>query len=105
MAWSEENSNNTNYTYIVRCSDGSYYTGWTNDIDRRIKQHNEGSRGAKYTRSRRPVTLVYYEIFATPGEAMSREWHLKKLSHKEKERLVETFQHSMKENAENHYKS
>lgn len=53
-----------NYTYIVRCSDGSLYTGWTNDLKKRIKDHNEG-RGAKYTRSRRPVVLAYYEEFAT----------------------------------------
>ena len=49
-----------NYTYIVRCSDGSLYTGWTNDLEKRIKAHNEG-KGAKYTKSRRPVELVYYE--------------------------------------------
>ena len=53
-----------NYTYIVRCKDGSLYTGWTNDIEKRIKAHNEG-KGAKYTKSRRPVKLVYYEEFQT----------------------------------------
>ena len=60
-----------NYTYIVRCKDGSLYTGWTNDIEKRIKAHNEG-KGAKYTKSRRPVKLVYYEEFQTKEEAMKR---------------------------------
>ena len=49
-----------NYTYILRCSDGSLYTGWTNDLEKRVRAHNEG-RGAKYTKSRRPVVLAYYE--------------------------------------------
>ena len=61
-----------NYTYVVRCSDGTYYTGWTNDLDKRIRAHNEG-KGAKYTRSRGPVELVYYEEFESKEEAMSRE--------------------------------
>ena len=55
---------NENYTYILRCADGTYYCGWTNNLDRRLKAHNEG-KGAKYTRSRRPVALVYYEAFST----------------------------------------
>ena len=49
-----------NYTYIVQCSDGTLYTGWTTDVERRVRTHNSG-KGAKYTRSRLPVTLVYYE--------------------------------------------
>ena len=53
-----------NFTYIVKCSDGSLYTGWTNDLDKRLKAHNSG-RGAKYTKTRRPVELVYYEKFLT----------------------------------------
>ena len=61
-----------NFTYIVKCSDGSLYTGWTNDLDKRLKAHNSG-RGAKYTKTRRPVELVYYEKFLTKQEAMSRE--------------------------------
>lgn len=76
------------YTYIVRCADGSLYTGWTNDLEGRIEAHNSG-RGAKYTKSRRPVTLAYFEEFETKEEAMSREWHIKQLSRSEKERLVE----------------
>lgn len=78
-----------NYTYMVRCNDNSLYVGWTNHLEQRIKAHNAG-KGAKYTRAKRPVELVYYETFATKQEAMSREYHLKKLSHKEKERLIQT---------------
>lgn len=61
-----------NYTYIVKCRDNTYYTGWTKDLDRRMKAHNSGT-GAKYTRSRRPVRLVYYEAYRTKEEAMRRE--------------------------------
>ena len=75
-----------NYTYIVRCSDGSLYTGWTNDLEKRIKAHNEG-KGAKYTKSRRPVELVYYEAFEKKEEAMSREWAIKQMSREEKLRI------------------
>ena len=76
-----------NYTYIVRCSDGSLYTGWTNDLEKRIKAHNEG-KGAKYTKSRRPVELVYYEAFEKKEEAMSREWAIKQMSREEKKVLL-----------------
>lgn len=76
-----------NYTYIVKCSDGTYYTGWTNDLENRIKVHNEGN-GAKYTRTRRPVELVYYECFDSKQEAMSREYQIKQLKRAEKERLI-----------------
>jgi predicted GIY-YIG superfamily endonuclease len=76
-----------NYTYIVRCSDGSLYTGWTNDLEKRIKAHNEG-KGAKYTKSRRPVELVYYEAFEKKEEAMSREWAIKQMSREEKKGLL-----------------
>lgn len=79
-----------NYTYIVRCKDGSFYTGWTNDLEKRIHAHNNGT-GAKYTKSRRPVELVYYEIFATKQEAMSREFRLKKLSREQKVKLINSF--------------
>ena len=72
-----------NYTYIVKCSDGSLYTGWTNNLEKRIKDHNAG-RGAKYTKARRPVVLVYKEEFPTKQEAMKREWEIKRLSRKEK---------------------
>lgn len=76
-----------NYTYIVRCSDGSLYTGWTNNIEKRINDHNNG-KGAKYTKSRRPVLLVYYEEFATKEEAMRREWEIKHLSRTEKLQII-----------------
>ena len=76
-----------NYCYILRCRDGSLYTGWTNDLDARLRSHNAGT-GARYTRSRRPVELVYREEFETPQEAMSREWHIKRLSREEKLRLI-----------------
>ena len=76
-----------NYTYIVRCKDGSLYTGWTNDIEKRIKAHNEG-KGAKYTKSRRPVKLVYYEEFQTKEEAMNREYAIKHMRRKEKEKII-----------------
>ena len=78
---------NENYTYILRCADGTYYCGWTNNLDRRLKAHNEG-KGAKYTRSRRPVALVYYEAFYTKEEAMRREYEIKQLPRKKKEELI-----------------
>lgn len=76
-----------NYTYIVKCSDGSLYTGWTTDIEKRIEAHNSG-RGAKYTKSRRPVTLVYYEEFATKEEAMKREYAIKQMKREKKKALI-----------------
>lgn len=76
-----------NYAYLVRCSDNSLYAGWTNNIERRIKSHNDGT-GAKYTKSRRPVTLAYLEEFETKSEAMKREAALKKMTHAQKEELA-----------------
>ena len=76
-----------NYTYIVRCADGTLYTGWTNDLEKRMKAHNEGT-GAKYTRSRRPVELVYSEQFDTKEEAMSREYRIKRMSRQQKMELI-----------------
>ena len=76
-----------NYTYILQCGDGSYYTGWTNNLERRLKDHSQG-RGAKYTRAHLPVILVYYECFDTKKEAMKREASIKKLSRSQKERLI-----------------
>ncbi len=77
-----------NYTYIVQCKDGSLYTGWTNDLSKRIKAHNEG-KGAKYTKARRPVKLLYYEKFASKEEAMKREYEIKHMSRKEKEIVIQ----------------
>lgn len=79
-----------NVTYIVKCRDGSLYTGWTNNIDRRIRMHNEG-KGAKYTRARRPVELVYLETFDSKEKAMSREARIKRLTKKEKLLLIEEY--------------
>lgn len=73
-----------NYTYLLECSDGTLYCGWTNDLEKRVKAHNSG-RGAKYTKPRRPVR---YETFETKEEAMSREVKVKQLSRKEKDELV-----------------
>ena len=76
-----------NYTYIVECADGSLYCGWTNDLDKRIKDHNAG-KGAKYTKTRLPVKLVYFEEFDTKEEAMSREWHIKQIRREKKMELI-----------------
>ncbi len=76
-----------NYTYIVRCADGTFYTGWTTDPARRVEAHNAG-RGAKYCRARRPVTLVYLERFDTRQAAMRREWEIKQMSRRQKEELI-----------------
>ena len=76
-----------NYTYILRCSDGTLYTGWTNDLEKRIASHNDGT-GGKYTRARRPVKLVYHEAFKTKQEAMSREWQIKHMSRADKEKII-----------------
>ena len=78
------------YTYIVKCSDNTLYTGWTNDLEKRIKTHNAG-KGAKYTNSRLPVTLVYYETFQTKEEAMRREWEIKHLTRSKKLQLLTSF--------------
>lgn len=76
-----------NYVYIVRCADGSLYTGWTNDLDKRMAAH-AGSRGAKYTKSHGMQELVYFETFSDRTQAMQREWEIKQLSRKEKLRLI-----------------
>ena len=78
----------TAYAYIVECADGTLYSGWTNDLEKRIAAHNAG-QGAKYTRSRRPVTLRYYEEFEDKNEALRRECALKKMSRAEKCALIE----------------
>ena len=75
-----------NYTYLLECADKTFYCGWTNDLEKRVNTHNMG-RGAKYTKPRRPVVLVYYEAFETKREAMSREAAIKRMTRKEKEAL------------------
>ena len=79
------------YAYILACADGTLYTGWTTDLRRRLAAHNAG-KGAKYTRSRRPVTLRYAERCSTREKAMHREWEIKQLSRAEKLRLILEFQ-------------
>lgn len=77
-----------NFTYILRCADGTFYTGWTNDLEKRLKSHNEGT-ASKYTRARRPVEMVYYEEFETKQAAMQREYALKQLSRAQKAAIIE----------------
>ena len=76
------------YTYILECADGTLYTGWTNDLEKRLAAHNAG-QGAKYTRGRGPVRLCYYEVCADKAAALRREAALKRLSHSEKMALIE----------------
>ena len=76
-----------NYVYILRCGDGSLYTGWTNHLEERVAAHQAG-RGAKYTRGRGPVELVYWECFSTREEAMRREYAIKRLSRAYKLKLI-----------------
>ncbi len=83
----EEKEQTHNYTYILKCADGSFYCGWTNDLEKRLKAHNSGS-GSKYTRTRCPVELLYYESYETKHEAMSREFHIKRMTRQEKEALI-----------------
>ena len=77
-----------NYTYIVRCKDETFYCGWTNNLEKRIASHNQGT-GAKYTRNRRPVELVYYEAFDTKEAAMRREYEIKHMSRNQKIALID----------------
>ncbi|WP_338740701.1 GIY-YIG nuclease family protein [Haloplanus salilacus] len=76
------------YVYVVECADGTYYTGYTTDVERRVAEHDAGE-GAKYTRGRTPVELVHAERYETRSAAMSREHEIKSLSRQAKERLVE----------------
>ncbi len=77
------------FFYIVRCIDNSLYSGVTTELERRVEEHNTHvTKGAKYTKSRRPVTLVYFEKYKTKSAAMKREWEVKQLSKEEKEKIV-----------------
>ena len=76
------------YTYMLECRDGSLYVGWTDDLEKRIRTHQAG-RGGKYTRSRLPVRLAYFEELPDKSAAMSREWHLKRLTHQQKLALID----------------
>lgn len=81
------------YIYIVRCSDDTLYTGWTTNIERRIKCHNSG-KGAKYTRCRLPVELVYFETFEDKSTALKREYEIKQLSRDKKLLLINQSNHT-----------
>ena len=85
------------FCYMLRCADGTLYTGWTKDLEQRLRTHNAG-KGGRYTRSRLPVELVYWEAIETKDEAMSREWHLKRLTRQEKLRLIEGAERNEEEN-------
>lgn len=76
------------HVYLVHCSDGTFYTGVTTDTTRRVKEHNTSARGARYTKSRRPVRLVYSEACVSRSEAQKREYVVRTLSHNEKQKLV-----------------
>ncbi len=80
------------FTYIVECSDGTLYTGWARDVASRVEAHNAG-RGARYTRSRRPVRLWYWERHPDRATAMRRERQIKRLSRPRKLALIERFRH------------
>lgn len=85
------------YTYMVKCRDESLYTGYTTDLERRVKTHNSG-KGAKYTRSRGPVSLVYYESHENKTLAMQREYEIKQLTRAKKLKLIEDFQRQTEKN-------
>lgn len=75
------------YVYILRCGDGSFYTGITDNVERRLEAHRTG-KGAKYTRGRGPLTLVYQEIQGDKSSALRREYRIKHMSHPEKQKLI-----------------
>ena len=77
-----------NYTYIVECADGTLYTGWTTNVQKRVKEKKKKKSGAKYTKAKRPVKLVYYEGYETKEEAMRREYAIKQLTRKQKLELI-----------------
>jgi putative endonuclease len=77
------------WVYIVECSDGTYYTGITTDLERRVNEHNYSFKSAKYTRSRRPVKLVYREKSVNRSEASKRECKIKKYKRNKKKELID----------------
>lgn len=78
----------THYVYMLECADGTLYTGYTTDVERRLDEHDSGA-GAKYTRGRTPVDLVHSESYDTRSAAMAREYEIKQLTRAEKEQLIE----------------
>lgn len=88
----DTNSKEQFYTYMVECADGSFYTGWTTDVNHRLKAHNgEVPGGAKYTRGRRPVTLVWYTTFDKKQDAQSMEYQVKRMPREQKRALKAAF--------------
>ncbi len=79
------------FTYILECADGTFYTGWTSDLEKRLSNHNS-KKGAKYTRCRVPVKLVYFESFITKQEAQKREYAIKQLKRNQKLQLISSFE-------------
>jgi putative endonuclease len=86
----------TNYVYILRCADNTFYTGWTNNLEKRIKAHSSG-KGAKYTKARKPLELLYFEEYKTKKEAMKREYEIKQFSRQKKEELIKKKNPKLKE--------
>ncbi|MBS4803443.1 MAG: GIY-YIG nuclease family protein [Clostridium sp.] len=86
-----------NYVYILKCSDNTLYTGWTTSLEKRLKAHNSG-KGAKYTKPRLPVEIVYFEEFQDKKDAMKREYAIKQLSREEKLDLINRFSKEIKAN-------
>jgi len=80
-----------NYVYILKCGDNTLYTGWTNNLEKRFEEHKLG-KGAKYTKGRGPLEMVYNEAFDNKVDAMKREYSIKKLNRKQKDILVESFE-------------
>lgn len=86
---------NEHLVYILKCNDGTFYTGYTNHLKRRLKQHKMG-KGAKYTRGRGPFEVVYMKRFSTKQEALKEEYAIKQLSRKEKEQLILMYKEEVK---------
>lgn len=85
---------NNHLMYVLECADGTYYTGYTNNLAKRIAVHNKG-KGAKYTRARRPVRCIYYEAFENKHDAMSAEYHFKQLTRQQKIDYIATRSETM----------
>lgn len=82
------------YVYIVECADGTFYTGYTSDIKRRLREHNNGARGAKYLRGKTPAKLVYVKEYNYYKRVLRAERTIKKLSHRQKQELVQIYEKS-----------
>ena len=81
------------FVYLLRCNDGTFYTGITTDVERRVREHNEGAKGARYTRARRPVELVYQECCESRSQAARREYTVRKLPHATKRSMAQAEEH------------